>query len=411
MRFVGDGPPADLTPRGEGVAVPPGQGGCLLYVVDLDGAVSSRWNAGFRSGRTRVVALPMWLWRPRRLSATTRYTVSVSEGSDPITLPWSLGQDESYVLNQQAFRMLSYATLGRSYLAEYREQGAPGHLRVVSVPDVPRFSARDHLLPWVRRHVDVLRPFFKDAAFPSIEVLFVNDGGGGPGASFGMAARGGYRQVVLLVPTGATDAGMEGDWIFPHELVHLTMPYVRRGDAWLSEGVPTYYQEVLRGRRGSVSRAQAWCELHKGFERGRREGSGRTLRQESRDMGRTGNYGAVYWCGAALSFHADVLLRLRGLSLDRLLQHTAQCCSWSARAWSADEVLEEFDRVDSAGTWRALVARYLDGADFPRVRDLWERMGMEVRGGMLKFTEGLLSPIRDSIMGGPPEVSSLPCVR
>ena len=51
------------------------------------------------------------------------------------------------------------------------------------------------------------------------------------------------------------------DWTATHEFSHLLLPYVSRRDRWLSEGLASYYQNVLRARDGRLSETDAWRKL------------------------------------------------------------------------------------------------------------------------------------------------------
>ncbi|MCK6549944.1 hypothetical protein L6R52_29190, partial [Myxococcota bacterium] len=91
--------------------------------------------------------------------------------------------------------------------------------------------------------------------------------GRGP-VDFGLVLRGGGPSVTFFVGDEADDASLVGEWVAVHELSHLSMPFVERDAAWLSEGFATYYQNVLRARAGLMSAEAAWTELHEGFARG-----------------------------------------------------------------------------------------------------------------------------------------------
>ena len=43
------------------------------------------------------------------------------------------------------------------------------------------------------------------------------------------------------------------DWTAAHELSHLYLPYPGQPDIWLSEGLATYYQNIIQARSGLPS--------------------------------------------------------------------------------------------------------------------------------------------------------------
>src|SRR5690606_4452079 len=120
----------------------------------------------------------------------------------------------------------------------------------------------------------------------------------------GLARRGGVASVLLLVDETADLAALRADWVAVHELFHLLWPRIERADAWLSEGLATYYQEVLRARHGLISQRDAIQHLVDGLARGARADGGLPLGEESARMRATHSYTRVYWSGAAFAFAA-----------------------------------------------------------------------------------------------------------
>ena len=140
--------------------------------------------------------------------------------------------------------------------------------------------------------------------------------------AFGMVRRHPIASIELLLNKEATDAQLADDWVFVHELSHLWLPRLRGEDAWFTEGVATYLQEVLRARVGLITPEQAWANLEAGFVRGSRAGTGRRLADEARLMHRTAAYHRVYWAGAAFALRADVTLRQQDSSILAAIRNT-----------------------------------------------------------------------------------------
>ena len=186
---------------------------------------------------------------------------------------------------------------------------------------------------------------------------------------FGMVRRGGGASVLLIPSMRATSAGLGSDWVAVHELSHLWLPRMVAEDRWLSEGIATYLQEVLRARCGRQSSERAWSRLRDGFERGRRSGTGRRLVAESSAMNRTGAYFRVYWAGAAFALETDVRLRQESAGEMSLLRAIDRAYgSWpEARPLRATVFLEALERASGSSFIRELGQRYAEQADFPDV--------------------------------------------
>ena len=118
---------------------------------------------------------------------------------------------------------------------------------------------------------------------------------------------GGVAAEFFVDETRSLDSFRE-DWTAAHELSHMLLPFVTRNDRWLSEGLASYYQNVLRARDGRLSEEQAWQKLHSGFERGR-AGSGSSSEAKASSSG-WGSIMHIYWSGAAIMLMADSELRM-----------------------------------------------------------------------------------------------------
>ena len=72
-------------------------------------------------------------------------------------------------------------------------------------------------------------------------------------------------RVEFLTSPGATYADLKRAWTGYHELAHLLIPYRGWGDSWFSEGLATYYQNVLQARAGVLDEQQMWQKLYEGL--------------------------------------------------------------------------------------------------------------------------------------------------
>jgi hypothetical protein len=83
--------------------------------------------------------------------------------------------------------------------------------------------------------------------------------------------RGDPDRVEFFTSTATTTADLVGAWTSYHELSHLLIPYRGWGDIWFSEGLASYYQNILQARMGLLSEQQMWQKLHDGFVRGQNQ--------------------------------------------------------------------------------------------------------------------------------------------
>lgn len=153
------------------------------------------------------------------------------------------------------------------------------------------------------------------------------------------------------------------DWTAYHEMSHLFIPYPGRSQVWFSEGLASYYQNVLQYRAGLLTEQQAWQELYDGFERGRRDDRNRalTLAELTPQMREKHAFMRVYWSGALYFLEADLALRRKSggkMCVDDMLREFGDCCLGDARRWTGREIAGEFDRIAGTAIFVPLFDRY-----------------------------------------------------
>jgi hypothetical protein len=255
---------------------------------------------------------------------------------------------------------------------------------------------------WIARGASASSRLFGQLPVRRALVIAVPSDRAGPG--FGMALRGGGPAVVIFLDRHATRESLANDWTATHELLHLGVPRLPPEDAWLFEGLASYYTEVVRARDGVISPARAYQHLLEGFERGRSSESSLSLRDESSQMHERRSFYRVYWAGAALAFLTDVeARRTSGPTLDSALQAFAACCAASEEDWNAERVLAHLDRSLGAPHFTEQARRWLDRREFPALDGVLRGLGVAPgpRGEAI-FGPALNAAIRDAIMAPAP---------
>lgn len=350
-------------------------GDCLGYVVDLrEAAEHARWGRVDEG----AVLLPstQWLWRPvpREESSTGTLRFELPEGTRA-AVPFAREGDH-HRLDESAFRFLAHTAFGR-FEIEHLQVGR-ADIRVARLPGALSVSD-EGVRQYIRSGAEAVATLNGRLPFERAQILVVPVGPGRDDVAFGHVGRGGGGSVMLFVRENAELESMKRDWILVHELSHLALPYVRRADAWLSEGLATYYQEVLRARGGLRTPLESWRALHSGLASGRRDGgSARSLREESANMRQTFAFRRVYWGGAAFALELDVALRRQGSSLDALLARLEDCCTEQYEPWSAQRLISELDRLSGSSLPSEIAARHLAAEQIPALTDLYDFLGLRV---------------------------------
>lgn len=348
-----------------------GRDACVSYGVDLAAAArTSRFGGSF--AQAVVVTVQTWLWAPWPRSARldARVSAELPDGM-AASLPWP-AHDAEHVLDERAFRFQACSVFGHFTTAEV---DAPDAKLEVAIVDPERAPATDALVHWLSEAARVASLLY--GRFPTdwAQIVVVPVRASTDPVAFGIAGRGSPGSIVFFVASNAQEQALVSDWVAVHEMTHLGAPFVQREDSWLTEGLATYYQEILRGRAGLQSPERTFWALDDGFRRGAASGSGRSIADEAGGHA----FERVYWGGAAIVLEADVALRRQSggtRSLDDALAELRACCSEDARPWTAAEMVARIDRASGTSALGDAVARDLRSSDFPPARELLARLGV-----------------------------------
>ena len=105
------------------------------------------------------------------------------------------------------------------------------------------------LQAWLSEGAQAITKLYGKFPVQSLQVLIVPTGSSDDPVPWGEVNRGGGDAVHLYVDETRPLADLSANWVLTHELSHLLHPYGRGADAWFSEGIASYYQNVLRGAR------------------------------------------------------------------------------------------------------------------------------------------------------------------
>jgi len=212
-------------------------------------------------------------------------------------------------------------------------------------------------------------------------------GGGGPG-------------VLIRAAERLTPATTRDDWVVAHELLHANFPDVGPDHGWLSEGLATYLEPILRARVGLVDEAKVWRDMVDGMPQGL-PGVGDEGLEKTRTWGRT------YWGGALFCFLADVEIRERTgnrRSLDDVLLAIGKTGDSDEDLWPIERVLEEAARATSTQVLRELFERLAKQPGTVDLNQLFTRLGVQARGRSVVFDEQApLAKLRRAITARRPD--------
>jgi hypothetical protein len=335
---------------------------CLHTRIDLSAASRSR---GRRDARTRddlfIVDPRHWLWRPDSLHSQSTIRFDLPQGWSA-SVPWARIDAASHVhqLGVTDADWPAHTVFGRFAESTLRLPG--GTVRVALLPPWD-----DSDLPRIAAVAQALLGAYGRLPRADTQVVVLPVAGRRDAAFWGEVTRGGGSGVHLYVGADGEPDALVQDWTATHEFSHLLHPYLGNRGRWLSEGLASYYQNVLRARAGVLSAAEAWDRLEGGFSRGRRDNrsAGMRLEDASRRTSSLRTYMRVYWSGAAFWLEADVALRQRGSSLDRILNQYADCCLQHAGGETPEDYVAALDRLAGGDVFGSRFRRYANAREFP----------------------------------------------
>ncbi|MFO0608681.1 MAG: hypothetical protein U0324_36280 [Polyangiales bacterium] len=343
-----------------------------------------------------VLSHRAWLWGPEPMTAGLRQEARYELPPGwSVSTPW----DGPAAIDPTAMQWGGYTVVGPFARETFTLGGIVldvARLGGTSRPELP-------VRAWLGRAVEAIRTLDPALPIPRVQVILTPSPGNPEGVSFGLVSRGGGRSVLLLVDPMAAPEAFRDDWQATHEFTHLLQPVLVDDDAWLSEGMATYYQEVLRARVGAITRETCWAHLANSMRAGHAMGGDRTLAEASASMRRTHRYARVYWWGAAFALTLDVALRRAGSSLDAAARglHAAAARD-PGRAWRATEALAAMDASLGTTACSELGRAALAARAYPDVEAALRELGVRVEAdGAVRFDDAApLAAVREAITRG-----------
>lgn len=343
--------------------------GCVHLIVDVARMADALDDKDLaqRVGDDVIATPDLWLWRPEPFPGDARLRIGVERAGFDAALPWVDVEAGRYLVGAQAFRLKSDAAFGR-FAVEVIEAGGV-RLSLARLDDGRAPAALTEWLAASARAVATVHGAYPE---PHLNVLVVPTHVARP-IVVGFYSRGGGPTALFYVGDGAPDLDLDdleatGRWALTHELAHALLPPVRSEDAWLNEGIATWYQDLLARRAGMLPDDDAyWAELVRGLRtgRGRSDEDRLTLAEASRRMHATGAYQHTYWAGVALALVAEVEAQRQGASLDDLVRALRRRFPDDDMARDARTLLASVDSGKAGVAARALERAYLTHKDAP----------------------------------------------
>ena len=225
---------------------------------------------------------------------------------------------------------------------------------------------------WALRAAQTVSLFLGHFPLPHVELLLqaVDGAGVKGGTTFGEPE----PYLRLRLGRATQPRHLADDWVLVHEMLHLSLPRLRRQHSWLHEGMATYCEGAARVLAGQQPAQRWWGELVRGLPQGQPQPG-------DAGLDHTPTWGRTYWGGALFCLQADVALRRRAPGMPGLreaLRGIGVAGGNYAVAWPVQQVLDAADRAVGGTVLSDLYALHRDAAVAVDLPALWLALGVGV---------------------------------
>jgi len=374
---------------------------CLNWQTDFTTALNRKdYRLIIKRDEDLVMNTKLWFWKgPKHRDLVVDVVLPAGMS---FSTPWKELTRSGSVIRFQPDRTSadweSQVAVGRFELDIIKVPGAEIRL---AAPGSLSTAQKIKMRRWIEQTIEPVTAVYGYFPQPHPQVLAIPIGDRNEAVVKANVLRGGGIAAIFYVDETRPLEDYMAGWSTTHEFSHMLIPYVSSRDRWLSEGLASYYQNILRARDGRLTETEAWQELFEGFRRGKNGTHGGSLARATR-QGR-GSTMRVYWSGAALMLMADMQLREatnNQQSLDTALKSLASCCISNGKAWRAREMFERLDKLTGTSVFMGLYQEHVHSNNFPDMRPTWEYLGVEIRRNRVHLTASApMASVRSAIMG------------
>ena len=148
------------------------------------------------------------------------------------------------------------------------------------------------------------------------------------------------------------------DWTAPHEISHLSIPYLGREHAWFAEGYASYMQYQIMQTLGIVSRDRAEEIYAQKMERVKPSyDRDQDFVSVAKDLQSRNRYPDMYWGGASYFMQIEQQLANEyGQTFPKFIKEYLLCCRLEDKPFK--ELIESWDRLLGEPMFSELLNKY-----------------------------------------------------
>jgi hypothetical protein len=249
------------------------------------------------------------------------------------------------------------------------------------------------IMAWISTAARAVAAYYGKFPVPKVSINVRQVPGRG-GVLSGTTYGGDGPRTMMGLGQHVTPRQLDDDWTMTHEFVHLGFPGMRRQHHWLEEGQATYIEPIARAQIGTLRVERVWGDMIRDMHQGQPGPNDRGL-----DFTRT--WGRTYWGGAIYCLLADVQIRERTgnrAGLQQALRGVNAADGNIEYDWPIEEALSAADTAVKTPVMTELYNQMKDKPYAPDLTELWQRLGVEVAEGKVRFRDDApLASVRKAI--------------
>jgi hypothetical protein len=256
---------------------------------------------------------------------------------------------------------------------------------------------RASVLAWVSNAANAVSEYF--GRFPVEHPRLMIRSAEGRGGVFRGTTFGGPRGAFTRISLGqsTSEKQLDDDWMMTHEFIHMAFPDVS-GDSddhhWMEEGMATYIEPIARAQIGRMTPERVWGDFVRDMPQG-------LPKAGDQGLDRTHTWGRTYWGGAIFWLSADVGIREathNRKGLQDAMRAILDAGGNITEDWTVERVAEVGDHATGTTVIADLYKQMKTTAVHTDLDGLWQRMGVQVKGGAVTFDDRApLAAIRKAI--------------
>lgn len=257
-------------------------------------------------------------------------------------------------------------------------------------------SERKLVYQWLQQVTSALTTVYGELPINDFSINIKRSTNRNSPVSWGHVERGEPTNVLLVVNPDLGYNKLINDWTAFHELSHLLLPYRGYGNIWFSEGLATYYQNIIQARSGLLNETEMWQKIVDGFERGKKQQQWNhiNLAEVSNKLRETRQFMRVHWSGVYYWLSAEIQLQKNGKgSLDNALKQLKACCE--SRSMSAHAITEKLDSLTESQIFLPLFNKFSNSYTIPDYRPMLSELGVNQSKASGRVTLDNKSPLAD----------------